>query len=237
MLLRSEVLRRERLFAGNRSGRTRPDRVETDEEDEEMPSSAPSSPSSAASARPLSPTVDASGFTPNLRELVDLLNTPAGLKMFKAAYRDNMRYKVEKYGELARRAERAVADAQDVVDLKMPELKRAAGLKADDDAHNWDIFNTVASGYLEAKDRASQFEAIRQRALERLGDNIDHEDVQAKDAIKGLRDDLVRALQFLTNFSTQAHIVNKTTDIVAAFIKNPKLFRTKLMNFMMMGIY
>jgi SpoVK/Ycf46/Vps4 family AAA+-type ATPase len=45
----------------------------------------------------------------------------------------------------------------------------------------------------------------------------------------------VSALNKLSNFSTQSRIVTKTTDIVAAFLKNPKLFRTKLMNFMMMG--
>ena len=55
------------------------------------------------------------------------------------------------------------------------------------------------------------------------------------DAIYGLREDLVDALETLGRFTAQGHIVTKVAEIVAAFLKNPKLFRVKLMNFMMMG--
>ena len=43
------------------------------------------------------------------------------------------------------------------------------------------------------------------------------------------------ALRGLSNFSSQSHIVATVVDIVGAFVKNPKLLRTKFMNIMMVG--
>ena len=72
------------------------------------------------------------GLPSNLRALLLLLNSPPGLRMFKKAFRENMLYKVKRYGELLARTERAVTAAEDVIDLKMPDLKRVARIDAND---------------------------------------------------------------------------------------------------------
>ena len=46
------------------------------------------------------PSVDAEGYTNNLRELVEVLSTANGLRMYESAYLQNIRYKVERYTEL-----------------------------------------------------------------------------------------------------------------------------------------
>ena len=61
------------------------------------------------------------------------------------------------------------------------------------------------------------------------------EDLKPKDVAFELRDGLVAALRNLANFSSQAHIVATVGDIVGAFVKNPRLIRTKFLNFMMVG--
>ena len=53
-----------------------------------------------------------------LRELLTVLSSPAGLRMFKRAYRENMLYKVRRYEELLARAEREVQDALEVVRIR-----------------------------------------------------------------------------------------------------------------------
>lgn len=192
--------------------------------------------SQTSSTYTITPTVDDKGFTENLKALVEFLQSSIGLKMFKTAYRENMMYKITKYNELLTRAERSVQDHLDVIHLKMPYLKKAARLKPEDDTDNWHIFESISQGYRDAKDSASQFEAILGRARDRLSEPaMGTDEIRSNDPVRTLRDDLVAALQNLKNFSSQAHIVSKTADLVSSFIKNPKLFRTKLMNFMMVG--
>lgn len=192
-----------------------------------------------APPRPASPgeaeaeVVDAEGYTPNLRELVQVLHTPHGLQRFKDAYRENMRYKVERYGRLAVEADEEVQHQKQLLRLKVPDLKATSQVSGDQD--NWQIFETVSKGYREAKDRASAFDAIRQRAEQRLGGDMQWSQVLPQDTIGHARDSLVDALRTLTNFSAQSHIVSSVTDIIAAFLKNPKLIQTKFLNFMMVG--
>jgi hypothetical protein len=163
----------------------------------------------------------------NLQELVHLLNSEPGLGMFHTAYRENMLHKVHIYGEMRETAEEAVQSALQVIHLKMPVLKDAAGVDPADSSCNWQIFDSISQTYLEAKDRASQFEAIQQRARECLG--------RGDAAVESLRDQLVVALESLSNFPAQTHIVTKIVDLVSSFLKDPRLFRHKLMNFMLMG--
>ena len=40
---------------------------------------------------------DANGYTRELRDLVEFLQTPRGVQMYKAAYRQNMTHKIERY--------------------------------------------------------------------------------------------------------------------------------------------
>lgn len=171
----------------------------------------------------------------SLDGLVAFLNTAAGLRVFKKAFRDNMLYKAQRYAELLERSHRAAEEALEVINLKMPDLKRAARIEADDRSDHWNIFETVSGPYREAKGRSSQFEAVLKRARARLTGTMAFDRVTADDAAKGLRDDLVSALERLSNFAAQGHIVAKVVDIVASFLKDPRLFRTKLLNFMMMG--
>lgn len=170
-----------------------------------------------------------------LEELIRLLLSPTGLRLFKRAFRANMLYKITRYEELLERTQQEVNDAMDVIRIKMPDLKRAAGVSPKDETNNWSIFESISGPYSRAKDQASQFEAILHRARERLSGTMSLERVTSDDTAKDLRDDLVGALRYLANFATQPHIVSNIVDIVSSFIKDPRLFRTRLMNFMMLG--
>lgn len=193
----------------------------------------PASPTSPSSTRAHFE-VDSQGYTPNLRDLVSLLETPQGLKMYKIAYRENMLYKVRRYNDLLQSASDDVLRQQELIRLKTPELKKLAGVSGD--ADNWNIFESVSNQYLDAKDRATLFENVKMRAEQQLSrEGMGSDDVKSNDAIKRLRDEFVAALRALSNFSSQAHVVSKVVDIVGTFIKDPKLFRTKLMNFMLVG--
>ena len=154
--------------------------------------------------------------------------------MLKTAYRNNMLYKIEKYGELLAEAEIEVKKHVDIMQITIPELKRLADVKGDSD--NWVIFESVNAQYKEAKQRAAVFEANRERARDKMSGSMGVEDVRSQDSIRLLRDDLVRNLKRLTNFtSSQPHVIKKVVDIVGSFIKDPSIFRKKLMNFMLVG--
>ena len=155
--------------------------------------------------------------------------------MFKRAYRENMLHKITRYSELLERCEKDVTHAMDVIRIRMPDLKRAAGIKADDLTDNWHIFETISADYTRARAQASQFEAILNRARERLTGTMAIERVTSDDVVKDHRDALVSALRHLGNFSAHPHIIANVVDIVASFLKDPRLFRTRLMNFMMLG--
>lgn len=194
---------------------------------------------SPLASRPQSPvdTVDDDGYIPQLRELIKLLestqNSNMGLRLFKHAYIQNMKYKVSRYRELTQKAEENVKKQREILNLKIPELRKAASVK--DDSDNWQIFQSVSDQYIAAKDQAAAFEAIRIRAEQCLEGTMHTETLQTKDDIRGLRDELVTSLHRLSNFSSQAHVISKAVDIVSSFIKDPKLFRTKLMNIMLLG--
>ena len=117
------------------------------------------------------------------------------------------------------------------------DARHEAGRKldADNKDDNWNVFESISQEYIEAKDGATQFEALRARAQERLRGTMSTGQVERGDAVYALRDELVAELEELGNFTAQAHIVSKTVDIVSSFIKDPRLFRIKLMNFMMVG--
>lgn len=195
---------------------------------------APLMTSESPPASPTSLLVAADGTLPNLRELLTVLQTANGLKMLKTAFRNNMQYKVEKYTELMNTAEVEVRKHKEVMAIKVPELKRLANVKDDND--NWVIFESVNEAYKEAKTRSAAFEAIRERARDKLSGTMAIEDVRSHDTVKDVRDDLVRNLKVLTNFtSSQPHVIKKVVDIVGSFIKDPTIFRKKLMNFMLVG--
>lgn len=170
-----------------------------------------------------------------LRTLVQFLASYPGLCMFKRAYRANMLHKIERYEELLAVAQREVEDAMDVICLKVPDLKRAAGVPATDTSDNWHIFDSVSAPYQSAKDQATRFEAILNRARARLHGSMEVDRVTPDDAAREYRDALVGALEKLTTFAVQGHIVEQVVDVVSSFIKDPRLFRTKLMNFILMG--
>lgn len=178
-------------------------------------------------------TCDANGYTRELRDLVEFLQTPRGVQMYKAAYRQNMTHKIERYAHLHSKANEDVTKEIQVINIQIPELKRIAQVEGDQD--NWLIFESLSEHYREAKGRAAAFQAIQRSAELRLQGSMALEEVCRDDMVLTLRDDLVSALQALSNFSSQGHIVAKTVDIVSSFIKNPKLFHTKLMNFMLVG--
>lgn len=165
--------------------------------------------------------------------LVAVLQTTNGLRLFKTAYRTNMLYKIGKYAELTSDAEEEVTRQAEIIEKTMPDLKQVAGVQ--DDHNNWTIFESISEAYMDAKNRASTFAALHARATQCLEGTLGWEEVQPRDDIKRLRDQLVLALEELKNFASQQMVVSKVLSIVTSFIKNPRLFRTKLMNFMLVG--
>ena len=123
----------------------------------------------------------------------------------------------------------------DVIRLRMPDLKRAAGVSTTDTSDNWNIFDSISGPYKAATEHASRFRAILNRARERLGGTMAVDRVTSDDVAKDHRDALVDALVNLTTFSVQGHVVDHVVDVVASFLKDPRLFRTRLLNFILMG--
>jgi hypothetical protein len=167
-----------------------------------------------------------------LKELIDFLQDPTGLRIFKSAYQANMKYKVDRYRTLAAEATEDVLKEKEIVQLKMPDLRRTSLAREED---NWNIFDSVSQGYRQAKDRESAFIAMKERAEQKLSGSMGVESITDGDKAKELRNELVKTLRNLSNFSSQPHIVSTVTDIVGAFLKNPNLIRTKFLNFMMLG--
>lgn len=175
---------------------------------------------------------DADGVPVNLLELIDVLKKPEGLRMFKASYRENMLYKAEMYGKMERGAGEEVTHEKEIIQLKLPDLKRISGADTSD---NWNIFDKISERYMAAKDQQTTFQRMKALAEDNLSGTMSYDDVRSNDAAKDLRDALVTQLRVLANYSAQAHIVASVVDIVSAFLKNPKLIHTKFMNFMMVG--
>jgi hypothetical protein len=170
----------------------------------------------------------------NLSQLLAVLNTAAGLRMYKAAYRAHMTYKEQRYAELLAGANREVERQRELTRLRVRELKREAAVDGTND--NWHIFDSVSAQFKEAQAMAAVFEQLRKRASDRLAGSMSVDEVRGDDAVRALRDETVSALTALTNFSSaQPHIVEKVVDIVGSFFKNPRLFRTRLLNFMLLG--
>lgn len=166
--------------------------------------------------------------TDELARLIAFLCTDDGLRVFHAAYVTNMRHKAGIYEDFRAQEELEVARQLAVIRIKTPQLKRAAGVCENHD--NWAIFAALSEQYTSAMERAAAFEALRERARERL---VGVED--SAEAMHARRRELLVALRTLDNFSAQAHIVGRAVDIVGSFLKNPRLFRQKLMNFVLVG--
>lgn len=180
--------------------------------------------------------VDAEGYSASLRELIAALSSPSGVRLFKAAYRQNMIHKMERYEALHVDAREYVREQEHIINLKIPELKRVAQLpRGGETSDNWSIFQSISDQYNESKARATVFEALRDRAASALEGDMGRDDVLARDAAKKMRDRLVEALHELSDFAAQAHVVEKAVEIVASFLKNPRLFHTKTLNFMLLG--
>lgn len=215
------------LFRAGQTRSQRPFRARNDDgEDDPLKGTSP--PPSPSALRP-----DAEGLLPNLREVINLLTTPDGLRVFKTAYRKNMLYKIGRYDELNKHADLEVQRQKEIMDLKIPELKELANA---DESDNWSIFESVSEQYKEAKGRAAGFQQIGARARKRLEGSMGTAAVVRHDEAAKLRDGLVDALRGLANYtSSQPHVVRKVVDIVGSFLKDPALFRHKLMNFMLLG--
>lgn len=162
-----------------------------------------------------------------LRALLSFLATAQGARVLRAAYRDTLVHKHEQYSSLVEEAERDVQKERDLIELKMPDLKRTSRVEGDQD--NWMIFDSISKKYIEAKDRAAVFDAIRNRASARLRmvDSLPEHDT--------LTAALSASLQELLHFRSQSHVVGTVVDIIGSFLKNPKLIRTKFLNFMIAG--
>ena len=85
-------------------------------------------------------------------------------------FRENMLYKASKYGKLMEEEGKKVRSALEKINIKMPDMKRPQ-LDADN-GDNWNVFESVSQEYIEAKDRVTQFEALRARAQSAARHNV-----------------------------------------------------------------
>lgn len=162
-----------------------------------------------------------------LWSLIRFVNSRRGEVVVRWAHRETLTYKKTVYSTLVEEAERDVDKERELIHLKIPDLKRTSQVQGDHD--NWLIFDSISKKYIEAKDRASIFDAVRMRAEAKL---------QALDELPHhyrLSSPLSNALRQLSNFKSQYHIVGTVVDIVDAFLKNPNLVRTKFLNFILAG--
>jgi len=172
-----------------------------------------------------------------LRGLIDFLLTAEGLRMFKAAYRENMLFKVRHYRSLRDRASEEASKYLEVAQAKVEALKAMARIQGEGD--NWTIFESVAGPLKDAEERVVLFSELERRAEERLsapGMGTDDLARDRREAIVTLRDELVERLGRLCVFTaSQVALVTQTARLLHTFLKNPTVFRTKLMNFMLVG--
>ena len=117
--------------------------------------------------------------------------------MLKTAYRNNMKYKIEKYSQLLFEANQEVQKHVDIMNITIPELKRLANVKGDDD--NWVIFESVNAQYKE-EDEGSRIRNKSRSSKRKMSGSMSVEEVRSQDAIRNIRDDLVKNLKRLTNF-------------------------------------
>ena len=89
-----------------------------------------------------------------------------GERVVASAHRDNLQSKINTYSKLLGEAERDVMRERELVDLKMPDLKETSKVQGDQD--NWLVFDSVSKKYIEAREKACVFDAIKKRAEERL---------------------------------------------------------------------
>ena len=145
-----------------------------------------------------------------------------------------MQFKIERYHVLRQEANEVASNILQRIQIQIPEMKRVAGIEGNHD--NWAIFESMSEHYKEAKMHAASFESIRLRAERRLMRDMDTDIIQGDaDAAIRLRDELLNSLLTLSKFSSQWNVVEAAVDIVSCFIKDPIHFRTKLMNFMLVG--
>lgn len=170
---------------------------------------------------------DQVGSEQRLTALLGFLQTPQGERVVRWAHRETLVHKLAQYACLKQSAEWEVARERDLIELKMPDLKRTS--KVDGDQDNWCIFESISRKYMEAKDRATVFDAIGNRATAKLAD-LDRRSPDAR-----LASELADALRLLLDFRSQPHIVGTVVDVVGAFLKNPTLIRTKFLNFLVAG--
>ena len=157
--------------------------------------------------------------------LIAFLLTPDGKQVLISAHRESLEHKIQRYTLLAEEAEREVTREREIIDLKTPDLKQTSKVEGDQD--NWLIFESVSRKYIEARDHATIFNAIRGRATSRLDSLVDADTIAQH---------FVQSLQRLRSFvESQCHVVETVVDLVTSFLKSPELVRTKFLNFMFVG--
>ena len=157
--------------------------------------------------------------------LISFLASPSGKEVLVSAHRESLQHKLQRYTQLFEEAEREVEREREIISLKMPDLKQTSNVQGEQD--NWLIFESVSRKYIESRDRATVFDAIRSRARSKLNSPFDADVLSA---------DLVQSLKRLRTFvDSQCHVVETVVDLVGSFLKNPQLVRTKFVNFMFVG--
>lgn len=160
-----------------------------------------------------------------LKQLIEFLSGDLGLEVFQRAFVQNMGFKVAKYSELSAEVDRERAEALDTIRLNMRELKRAADVDGDSD--NWSIFETISGAYRDSSERAAKFATLKASAEAKLA--------QIRGDARAPRDELLSSLRALAVHDAQLHVVDRVSDVVASFLKDPSLFKMKFTNIMLVG--
>lgn len=174
-------------------------------------------------------------YTITMSRLMNLLNTPYGLILFKNALRVNMRFKVEKYGSLRAELEKRLSKEQSKFDNVSAGIKEDAHIY--DDTSNWSIYDERGKVLADIRRQISDFFVVEEKARIELNSNdLDTDGLPASNtAIPERVKLLLAALERLTFFSQQPMILESVSELVVAFILNPYYIQKKFMNFLFAG--
>ena len=149
------------------------------------------------------------------------------MRLYTNACRENMEYKVRTYEKLQADAEAEAERELAVIDIKVPLLKRLARVEGEGD--NWHIFESVSERFREAQGKTATFRALHMRAQMRLDELKDERTVYQRCK------SMIAALESLDAFHMHAHIVDNVVCQVSAFLKDTRLFRSRMLNYMLVG--
>jgi len=156
-------------------------------------------------------------------EIVQILQTCHGISMFNNCFLKNMNYKIERYTLLLSENKLEIERQKKIILQRMSDLRSVAQCK--DESDNWHIFESMNSEYKELQCKTVMYEDMIRRAQFRLKQDMELQRIE-----------LIYCLKELECFATtQTHVVDRIVDLLSSFWKDPKSFRMRMLNMMLLG--